>query len=86
MEAFLAGTRLSTTRQTIARRMRESLASTAQYTLHGSAHAGGLLAARARSKCRRSLTTYLTIFRSIDLVTFCLIRALKDNAGAQCAS
>ena len=40
-------------RATIARRMRESLASTAQYTLHASADATGLLALRARVKTGR---------------------------------
>jgi pyruvate dehydrogenase E2 component (dihydrolipoamide acetyltransferase) len=68
-------TRLSTTRQTIARRTRESLASTAQYTLHGWAHASGLLAARARSK-NSPRADDLTVNH---LVSFCLIRALKAN-------
>ena len=39
---------VSTIRGKIARRMRESLASTAQYTLHASAEAGDLLTLRAR--------------------------------------
>jgi pyruvate dehydrogenase E2 component (dihydrolipoamide acetyltransferase) len=43
-----AGTPISTIREKIARRMRESLATTAQYTLHGSAGAAGLLALRSR--------------------------------------
>jgi pyruvate dehydrogenase E2 component (dihydrolipoamide acetyltransferase) len=68
-------TRLSTTRQTIARRTRESLASTAQYTLHGWAHAGGLIAASARGRMSaRSGEITVT-----HLVSFCLIRALKAN-------
>src|SRR6266545_5423066 len=41
---------LSGIRAKIARRMRESLATTAQYTLHASADAGGLLRLRARAK------------------------------------
>lgn len=53
--------------------MRESLATTAQYTMHASADAGGLLAVRARIKARG--TTDVTIN---DLVTFCTIRALVD--------
>ena len=43
-----AGAAISSIREKIARRMRESLASTAQYTLHASAGAAGLLALRAR--------------------------------------
>jgi pyruvate dehydrogenase E2 component (dihydrolipoamide acetyltransferase) len=63
-------------RGTIARRMRESLASTAQYTLHASADASGLLAARARIKERAaSGGPDITIG---DLVAFCAIRALLD--------
>ena len=42
--------RISGIREKIARRMRESLAATAQYTLHASADAGGLLLVRAKVK------------------------------------
>jgi len=42
------GTPISTIREKIARRMRDSLATTAQYTLHASAGAAGLLALRSR--------------------------------------
>jgi pyruvate dehydrogenase E2 component (dihydrolipoamide acetyltransferase) len=52
--------------------MRESLATTAQYTLHGSADARGLLALRARIKGAAGLPD-ITIN---DLVTFCCIEAL----------
>ncbi|MPZ19123.1 MAG: 2-oxo acid dehydrogenase subunit E2 [Luteitalea sp.] len=61
-------------RDAIARRMRESLASTAQYTMHTSADAGGLLTLRARIKASTTLPD-ITIG---DLVTFCTIRALVD--------
>ena len=61
-------------RATIARRMRESLASTAQYTLHASAGAAGLLALRARIKASRDAAD-ITIN---DLITFCTIQALLD--------
>jgi len=66
--------RLSSTRDTIARRMRESLASTAQYTLHASAVATALLTLRARIKASPDRSD-ITIN---DLVTFCTIRALVD--------
>src|SRR5438874_9482191 len=57
--------RATTIREKIARRMRESLASTAQYTLNTSANATGLLT--LRSKIKASIN---------DLVTFCTIEAL----------
>jgi pyruvate dehydrogenase E2 component (dihydrolipoamide acetyltransferase) len=59
-------------RATIARRMRESLATTAQYTMHSSADATGLLALRAGLK-KTADRAEITIN---DLVTFCTIRAL----------
>jgi pyruvate dehydrogenase E2 component (dihydrolipoyllysine-residue acetyltransferase) len=68
------GTRISSVREKIARRMRESLASTAQYTLHASAGAAGLLAARARMKGRAGLPE-ITIN---DLVTFCVVESLLE--------
>jgi pyruvate dehydrogenase E2 component (dihydrolipoyllysine-residue acetyltransferase) len=64
----------SNTRQTIARRMRDSLASTAQYTLNSSADATGLLALRARCKASSDLEG-ITIH---DLVAFCTIKALME--------
>ena len=45
--------RMSKVRETIARRMRESLAVTAQYTLNTSADATGLLSLRTRIKAAR---------------------------------
>ena len=67
-------TRVSGIRATIARRMRESLASTAQYTLHTSANAGGLLLMRAKIKG----ATGVPDININDLVTFCAIQALID--------
>ena len=61
-------------RQKIARRMRESLASTAQYTLHASAGARGLLNLRARIKA----SPHLPDININDLVTFCAIQALRE--------
>lgn len=61
-------------REKIARRMRESLASTAQYTLHASAEAGGLLALRARIRASVSLPD----ININDLVTFCTVEALLE--------
>jgi pyruvate dehydrogenase E2 component (dihydrolipoamide acetyltransferase) len=58
----------------IARRMRESLASTAQYTLNSSAAAGGLLRLRAKLKASKE-TAEITIH---DLITFCTIKALLE--------
>jgi len=65
-------TRMSGIRATIARRMRESLATTAQYTLHTSANAGGLLLMRAKIKA----ATGVPDININDLVTFCAIQAL----------
>ncbi len=65
-------TRMSGIRTTIARRMRESLATTAQYTLHTSANAGGLLLLRAKIKA----STGVPDININDLVTFCAIQAL----------
>jgi len=65
---------VSRIRETIARRMRESLASTAQYTMHASADASGLVALRARIKALARVPD-ITINH---LVTFCTIRALLE--------
>jgi pyruvate dehydrogenase E2 component (dihydrolipoamide acetyltransferase) len=67
-----AGAPVSKIREKIARRMRESLASTAQYTLHASADSTGLLAARARFK-RAGHQINVN-----DLVAFCTIEALLE--------
>jgi pyruvate dehydrogenase E2 component (dihydrolipoamide acetyltransferase) len=66
---YRAGTPISGLRQTIARRMRESLAASAQYTLHASALAEGLLAVRARLPREINLN---------HLVTFCTIETLLE--------
>jgi pyruvate dehydrogenase E2 component (dihydrolipoamide acetyltransferase) len=66
--------RLSLVRRTIARRLRESLGSTAQYTLHGSANAGPLLLLRRRFKAAPE-TAGISIG---DLVVFCTIQALLE--------
>ncbi len=66
--------RISGIREKIARRMRESLASTAQYTLHTSANAGGLLLLRAKIKA----STGVPDININDLVTFCAIQALLE--------
>lgn len=62
-----------TIRQKIARRMRESLANTAQYTLHASADASGLRNLRARIKSSANPGININ-----DLVTFCTIQALRQ--------
>jgi pyruvate dehydrogenase E2 component (dihydrolipoamide acetyltransferase) len=69
-------TRVSTIRERIARRMRESLASTAQYTLNSSADAGGLLAVRAKVKAAQAKGG--PNININDLVTFCTILALRE--------
>jgi pyruvate dehydrogenase E2 component (dihydrolipoamide acetyltransferase) len=66
--------RASTIREKIARRMRESLASTAQYTLNASANASGLLALRTRIKASANLPD----ININDLVSFCTVQALKQ--------
>ncbi len=65
---------LSAVRQRIAARLRESLSSTAQYTLNGSANAAGLLAVRRTMKASPA-TAGITIN---DLVAFCTVRALQQ--------
>jgi pyruvate dehydrogenase E2 component (dihydrolipoamide acetyltransferase) len=59
-------------RETIARRMRESLATTAQYTMNSSADAAGLLVMRARLKASAGSAD----ININHLVTFCTVRAL----------
>ncbi len=68
--------RLSGVREKIARRLRESLAGTAQYTLNASANAEGLLLVRARIKA--SASTGVPDININDLVTFCTIKALLE--------
>jgi len=66
--------RVSSVRETIARRMRESLSTTAQYTMHASAGAAGLLSLRARFKASPGLGS-ITIG---DMVMFCVAKALVE--------
>ena len=73
-QAAAPGEGLSLVRRTIARRLRASLGSTAQYTLHGSANAGPLLAVRQRLKSSPD-TAGISIG---DLVVFCTIQALLE--------
>jgi pyruvate dehydrogenase E2 component (dihydrolipoamide acetyltransferase) len=61
-------------RETIARRMRESLATTAQYTMNSSADAAGLLVMRARLKASAGSAD----ININHLVTFCTVRALAE--------
>ncbi len=64
-------------RGTIARRMRQSLASTAQYTLNASAVAAGLLALRARVKAEGSAEDASAVNINA-MVLFCAIKALEE--------
>ena len=76
-EAFAAAPapeRVSNIRETIARRMRESLSTTAQYTMHTSAAAAGLLSLRAKFKAAPE-SSGITIG---DMVLFCVAKALLD--------
>lgn len=69
-----AESRISGVREKIARRLRESLASTAQYTLNSSADAGGLLLLRARIKASTSAPD----ININDLMIFCTVQALLE--------
>jgi pyruvate dehydrogenase E2 component (dihydrolipoamide acetyltransferase) len=64
-------------RGAIARRMRQSLASTAQYTLNTSAVAAGLLALRARVKAAGPAEDASAVNINA-MVLFCAIRALEE--------
>jgi pyruvate dehydrogenase E2 component (dihydrolipoamide acetyltransferase) len=66
--------RAANIRDRIARRMRESLATTAQYTMTASAEATGLLALRARVKS----STGGPDININDLVNFCSVQALRQ--------
>ncbi|MEK7407975.1 MAG: dihydrolipoamide acetyltransferase family protein, partial [Acidobacteriota bacterium] len=67
---------VSGVRERIARRMRESLASSAQYTLNSSAGAAGLLSLRARIKAAREQRDIPDINIS-EMVIFCAVKALE---------
>ncbi len=73
-------TPISSVREKIASRLRESLSSTAQYTLNSSADASGLLRLRARIKASSAVPDInINININInDLVTFCTVRALLE--------
>ena len=71
------GVRMTPVRERIARRLRESLSQTAQYTLNTSANAAGLLAVRKKMKAS-ALTAEVTIG---DIVAFCAVRALIEVPG-----
>ncbi len=66
--------RISGVREKIARRLRESLAGTAQYTLNTSADARGLLSLRARIKSAPSGPE----ININDLMTWCTVQALLE--------
>ena len=67
-------TKISSIREKIARRLRESLTSTAQYTLTSSANAAGLLLVRAKVKASKGVPD----ININDLVAFCAIKALLE--------
>lgn len=70
--------RISGVREKIARRLRESLAGTAQYTLNTSADARGLLSLRARIKAALSAAASGPDININDLVTWCTVQALLE--------
>jgi pyruvate dehydrogenase E2 component (dihydrolipoamide acetyltransferase) len=71
------GAPMSSVRQRIAKRLRESLSTTAQYTLNSSANASDLLAVRKKMKA----TGPGSDININDLVVFCTIRALLEVPG-----
>ena len=75
--AEAGGVRMTPVRERIARRLRESLSETAQYTLNTSANATGLLAVRKKMKAS-ALTAEVTIG---DIVAFCTVQALMEVPG-----
>jgi pyruvate dehydrogenase E2 component (dihydrolipoamide acetyltransferase) len=73
-----AESRISGVREKIARRLRESLAGTAQYTLNTSADARGLLSLRARIKSALSAAPSGPDININDLVTWSTVQALLE--------
>lgn len=69
-----AGAPLTSVRDRIAKRLRQSLGTTAQYTLHGSARAGEVLALRRELKASPALA-HVNIN---DIVVFCAVQALLE--------
>ena len=72
-----AATKISSLREKIARRMRESLSSTAQYTLTTSADARQLLELRASIKASPDKPN----INVGDLIAFCAVQAVLDVPG-----
>jgi len=68
--------KISSIREKIARRMRGSLAETAQYTMNTSADATGLLSLRARIKAREQQSGFPSININ-EMIMFCTIKALE---------
>jgi pyruvate dehydrogenase E2 component (dihydrolipoamide acetyltransferase) len=68
--------KISTIREKIARRMRNSLATTAQYTMHTAADATGLLSLRARIKASNKPTGFPSVSIN-EMVMFCTEKALE---------
>ncbi len=69
--------RMSSMRERIARRMRESLSTSAQYTMNTSADATGLLSLRAKIKAARQKKDIPDINVN-DMIMFAVIKALAD--------
>jgi pyruvate dehydrogenase E2 component (dihydrolipoamide acetyltransferase) len=69
--------RMSKIRETTARRMRESLSTTAQYTLNSVADATGLLSLRAKVKAARASAATLPDININDAVMFATVKALQ---------
>jgi pyruvate dehydrogenase E2 component (dihydrolipoamide acetyltransferase) len=69
--------RISGIREKIARRMKDSLSSTAQYTLNMSAEATGLISLRALIKKKCEQATFPSININ-EMVMFCVIQALES--------
>jgi pyruvate dehydrogenase E2 component (dihydrolipoamide acetyltransferase) len=69
---------VSAIRERIGRRMRSSLATTAQYTMNASAVATGLLALRTRVKAREQQDGFSPININ-EMVTFCTVKALESS-------
>jgi pyruvate dehydrogenase E2 component (dihydrolipoamide acetyltransferase) len=68
--------KISTIREIIASRMQNSLATTAQYTMHAAADATGLLSLRARIKALNMPNGFPSISVN-EMVVFCTVRALE---------
>ncbi len=76
--------RMSKIRETTARRMRESLATTAQYTLNSAADARGLLSLRKKVKAARDKGAAVADITINDAVMFAVIHALKQMPELNC--